>query len=75
MSPNSKEYKLIIEEDELVTNRAKKAQQTSLISKLTGTGSLSILTYCGASILMTVTNKYVLSGYYFNMNFLLLCIQ
>ncbi|KAI8339321.1 hypothetical protein BD560DRAFT_377757 [Blakeslea trispora] len=36
---------------------------------------LPIASYCGASILMTVTNKYVLSGYDFNMNFLLLTIQ
>ncbi|KAF8416522.1 hypothetical protein EV426DRAFT_710289 [Tirmania nivea] len=34
-----------------------------------------ILSYCGASILMTVTNKYVLSGYDFNLNFFLLCVQ
>lgn len=36
---------------------------------------LPIASYCFASILMTVTNKYVLSGYDFNMNFLLLTIQ
>ncbi|KAI8097873.1 uncharacterized protein B0P05DRAFT_576782 [Gilbertella persicaria] len=36
---------------------------------------LPIASYCAASILMTVTNKYVLSGYDFNMNFLLLTIQ
>lgn len=36
---------------------------------------LPIASYCCASILMTVTNKYVLSGYDFNMNFLLLTIQ
>lgn len=34
-----------------------------------------ILSYCGASILMTVTNKYVLGGADFNLNFFLLCIQ
>ncbi|PCH44414.1 UDP-galactose transporter [Wolfiporia cocos MD-104 SS10] len=34
-----------------------------------------ILCYCIASILMTVVNKYVVSGQQFNMNFLLLCIQ
>ncbi|KAK9467464.1 hypothetical protein V1512DRAFT_261252 [Lipomyces arxii] len=36
---------------------------------------VSILSYCGASILMTVTNKYVLSGYSFNLNFFLLIVQ
>jgi len=34
-----------------------------------------ILSYCGASILMTVTNKYVLSGYDFNLNFFLCMVQ
>ncbi|KAI8967347.1 hypothetical protein BDF20DRAFT_829708 [Mycotypha africana] len=37
--------------------------------------ALPIASYCFASILMTVTNKYVLSGYDFNMNFLLLTVQ
>ncbi|KAI9301502.1 hypothetical protein BJ944DRAFT_168943 [Cunninghamella echinulata] len=37
--------------------------------------ALPIACYCFASILMTVTNKYVLSGYGFNMNFLLLTVQ
>ncbi|CAO3591519.1 unnamed protein product [Absidia cylindrospora] len=37
--------------------------------------SLPIACYCFASILMTVTNKYVLSGYGFNMNFMLLTVQ
>jgi len=35
---------------------------------------ISILAYCGSSILMTTTNKYVLSGN-FNMNCLLLAVQ
>ncbi|KAH9872607.1 GDP-mannose transporter into the lumen of the Golgi [Plenodomus biglobosus] len=35
----------------------------------------AILAYCGSSILMTVTNKYVLSGVDFNLNFFLLCVQ
>ncbi|EON65904.1 GDP-mannose transporter [Coniosporium apollinis CBS 100218] len=34
-----------------------------------------VLAYCGSSILMTVTNKYVLSGRDFNLNFFLLCVQ
>ena len=33
-----------------------------------------VLSYCASSILMTVTNKYVLSGS-FNLNFFLLCVQ
>ncbi|KAH7087619.1 GDP-mannose transporter [Paraphoma chrysanthemicola] len=35
----------------------------------------AILAYCGSSILMTVTNKYVLSGVNFNLPFFLLCVQ
>ncbi|KAI9677631.1 MAG: GDP-mannose transporter into the lumen of the Golgi [Caeruleum heppii] len=36
---------------------------------------LPILSYCGSSILMTVTNKFVLSRLGFNLNFFLLCVQ
>lgn len=36
---------------------------------------LPILSYCGSSILMTVTNKYVLSGFGFNLNLFLLAVQ
>jgi GDP-mannose transporter len=35
----------------------------------------AILSYCLSSILMTVTNKYVLSGMDYNLNFFLLCVQ
>jgi GDP-mannose transporter len=38
-------------------------------------GLFSILAYCGSSILMTTTNKYVLSGLDYNLNFLLLAVQ
>ena len=34
-----------------------------------------ILSYCVSSILMTVTNKFVLSGLDFNLNFFLICVQ
>jgi GDP-mannose transporter len=34
-----------------------------------------ILSYCAASILMTVTNKYCLNGRDFNLNFFLLMVQ
>lgn len=36
---------------------------------------LPVLAYCGSSIMMTVMNKYVLSGLDFNLNFLLLMVQ
>ncbi|TPX45847.1 hypothetical protein SeLEV6574_g03622 [Synchytrium endobioticum] len=38
-------------------------------------GAIAILSYCVASILLTVTNKAVLSGYHFRMNFFLLACQ
>ncbi|KAM9921862.1 hypothetical protein OXX80_012032, partial [Metschnikowia pulcherrima] len=44
-------------------------------SSIANSGPLSIACYCAASILMTVTNKYVLSGYSFNLNFFLLAVQ
>ena len=34
-----------------------------------------VLSYCASSILMTVTNKFVLSGSGFNLNFFLLAVQ
>lgn len=34
-----------------------------------------VLSYCASSILMTVTNKYVLSGTGFNLNIFLLSVQ
>ncbi|EOD46460.1 UDP-galactose transporter [Neofusicoccum parvum] len=42
---------------------------------ISGNPVLPVLAYCGSSILMTVTNKYVLSGSGFNLNFFLLCVQ
>ena len=41
----------------------------------TETPLFAILAYCGSSILMTTTNKYVLSGVDFNLNFFLLAVQ
>ncbi|KAI9832521.1 MAG: GDP-mannose transporter [Sarea resinae] len=37
--------------------------------------ALPVLSYCVSSILMTVSNKFVLSGTGFNLNFFLLCVQ
>ena len=42
---------------------------------LTENPMLSIFAYCGSSILMTTTNKYVLSGVDYNLNFFLLAVQ
>lgn len=48
---------------------------TPASSSMTNNALLPILSYCGSSILMTVTNKYVLSGFGFNLSFFLLCVQ
>lgn len=44
-------------------------------SSLSSNPIFPVLSYCASSILMTVTNKYVLSGYGFNLSFFLLCVQ
>lgn len=50
------------------------APQTGLAA-LVNNGPVSIFSYCVSSILMTVTNKYVVNGFSFNMNFVLLFVQ
>ncbi|AOA63680.1 Golgi GDP-mannose transporter [Komagataella phaffii CBS 7435] len=52
------------------------ADKGSVAAKsLTNSAPLSIFSYCAASILMTVTNKYAVSGVDFNFNFFLLAVQ
>jgi GDP-mannose transporter len=51
------------------------SMQTGSIAGLSNNPVVSILTYCASSILMTVANKYVVSGTGFNLNFFLLAIQ
>ena len=50
-------------------------QNPVVIAKVADNPLISILTYCGSSILMTVANKYVVSGTNFNLNFFLLFVQ
>jgi GDP-mannose transporter len=45
------------------------------ISKLDNSPPLSILAYCLSSISMTVVNKYVVSGTFWNLNFFYLAVQ
>lgn len=49
--------------------------QPAPLSSVTNHPVVPIVSYCASSILMTVTNKYVLSGLDFNLNFFLLCVQ
>lgn len=51
------------------------ASHASPLSKLDNNAGACILAYCLASISMTVVNKYVVSGSYWNLNFLYLAIQ
>lgn len=64
------------EEDDVVELKKQMATGTSAKDAAIASQAVpSILCYCVASILMTVVNKFVVSGSQFNMNFLLLCIQ
>ncbi|KAH8553613.1 triose-phosphate transporter family-domain-containing protein [Umbelopsis sp. PMI_123] len=80
MTSEKGDYRVVIEDKD--TNAPAPAPSNSSVVapsviKLSpgARAALPIISYCTASILMTVTNKYVVSGYDFNMNFLLLAIQ
>ena len=45
------------------------------LSNITNSPPISILAYCAASISMTITNKYCVSGANWNLNFFYLAIQ
>lgn len=47
----------------------------SPISKIDNSPGAAILAYCFSSISMTVVNKYVVSGQFWNLNFLYLAVQ
>ena len=51
------------------------AARRSRALEISNSPGFSILSYCLASISMTVVNKYLVSGTYWNMNFLYLAIQ
>lgn len=52
-----------------------KLPSESAFSHIANSGPISILSYCGSSILMTVTNKFVVNLNDFNMNFVMLFVQ
>lgn len=60
---------------ESLTGGAALTPPPSQLARLVNSGPVSILCYCASSILMTTTNKYVVSGHHFNLNFFLLAIQ
>ena len=45
------------------------------LSKLDNSPPLSVVAYCLSSISMTVVNKYVVSGTFWNLNFFYLAVQ
>lgn len=52
-----------------------RATRSSPLANITNNPPISILAYCLASISMTVTNKYCVSGANWNLNFFYLAIQ
>lgn len=82
MTENKAEYRVAIDEEQQQQQQqhSKPSGQTIVAPSIVTLSpamraALPIASYCFASILMTVTNKYVVSGYGFNMNFLLLTVQ
>ncbi|KAA1468749.1 UDP-galactose transporter [Dentipellis sp. KUC8613] len=70
------EYKNVALEEEDVVQMKKAIATGSAKDATAAVSSVApIVCYCLASILMTVVNKFVVSGRNFSMNFLLLCIQ
>ncbi|KAH9072168.1 UDP-galactose transporter [Lactarius deliciosus] len=69
------DYKTVSLEEQDAVELRKAVATGSVKEPVFSSASLSIACYCFASILMTVVNKYVVSGRNFSMNFLLLCIQ
>ena len=57
------------------TRTRQESSVSSYLSKIDNSPPASILAYCFASISMTVVNKYVVSGSYWNLNFFYLAIQ
>lgn len=53
----------------------KLAANENALARVANSGPISILSYCGSSILMTVTNKFVVNLKDFNMNLVMLFVQ
>ncbi|KAL2068348.1 hypothetical protein VTL71DRAFT_16446 [Oculimacula yallundae] len=59
----------------IIPTRSPRTPPAAPLSNITNSPPLSILAYCLASISMTVTNKYCVSGANWNLNFFYLAIQ
>ncbi|OAX83603.1 GDP-mannose transporter [Emergomyces africanus] len=82
MPDDKKNDNYVVDMDKLDTNNKRfdappppQPRLPSSSRSYTHSSALPIFCYCCSSILMTVTNKYVLSGTSFNLNFFLLCVQ
>ncbi|KZT27764.1 UDP-galactose transporter [Neolentinus lepideus HHB14362 ss-1] len=64
------EYPDVVEMKKVLATGGASSKEGAVVSSVP-----PIVCYCLASILMTVVNKFVVSGRNFSMNFLLLCIQ
>ncbi|KAF8518030.1 UDP-galactose transporter [Hysterangium stoloniferum] len=69
------EYEVVSTEDDDILQRKKALAPGASLEHISTSPIPPVLSYCVASIMMTVVNKYVVSGRNFSMNFLLLCIQ
>jgi len=69
------DYKPVALDEQDAVELRKAVATGSVKEPFSSSASLSVICYCVASIVMTVVNKFVVSGRNFSMNFLLLCIQ
>jgi len=69
------DYKTVSLDERDAVELRKAVATGSVKEPLISSASLSVACYCVASIVMTVVNKFVVSGRNFSMNFLLLTIQ
>ena len=54
---------------------AQPVAMTQSLTRLDNNPPLSVVAYCVASISMTIVNKYVVSGAFWNLNFFYLAVQ
>jgi len=75
MDPGSSRERATEEQDVVEFKKALATGAAGKEQPVASAAVSSIICYCIASILMTMVNKFVVSGANFSMNFLLLCIQ
>lgn len=73
--PNDREDPLASSSSSAAAATAAPAMSSTAANGVVNNPLFAVLAYCGSSILMTVTNKYVVSGTSWNLSFLLLAVQ